>query len=461
MNPLLSVRGVSKRYEIYERPLDRLKQFVVPRLEMLLPGPRRIRSYYKEFWALRDVSLELGRGEALGILGRNGAGKSTLLQIVAGTLEATSGTVSVEGKVAALLELGSGFSPEFTGRENLALNATLLGLSSAEIARKHHEIEAFADIGDFIEQPVKTYSTGMVLRLAFAVQTAIEPELLIVDEALAVGDARFQKKCFARLEQLRARGTTILLVTHDTSTIVQFCTRAIILEQGRIFAAGEPKKLAREYHKLLFGGVEETPALEAVAAAVPSSMVSAETERQQDQRPTHEVRYGSGEAQITEVGLRDASGDSARVIETHSTCEAYFRAIFRSLPSTAVAYGFIISTAKGLEVYGTKSGLYSKVIRVLTTESLFECRLRFVVRLVPGRYFLTAALAHDDDRLEGQFLDYRFDALEFQVIGTTRSFSTSIVDLDGSLSHVELERPEPGGREAANSEINRQPDVSL
>ena len=193
-------------------------------------------------------------GEMLSeFLGKNGAGKSTLLQIIAGTLAPTSGSVAVSGKVAALLELGSGFSPDFTGRENVRLNAALLGLSAAEIDHRFAAIAEFADIGEFIEQPVKTYSSGMLMRLAFAVQTAVEPELLIVDEALAVGDARFQKKCFGRLAQLREQGTTILFVTHDTSTILLFCTRALILEHGRMHAEGDPQRIAREYHKLLFG----------------------------------------------------------------------------------------------------------------------------------------------------------------------------------------------------------------
>ena len=255
---VLLVENVSKRYEIYERPQDRLRQFFIPRLQRVLPSSwRRQRPFYSEFWALRDFSVRLRRGDALGILGKNGAGKSTLLQIVAGTLAPTSGSVAVSGKVAALLELGSGFSPDFTGRENVKLNAALLGLSAAEIDYRFPAIAQFADIGEFMDQPVKTYSSGMLMRLAFAVQTAVEPELLIVDEALAVGDARFQKKCFNRLAQLREQGTTVLFVTHDTSAILLFCTRALILEHGCMHAEGDPQRIAREYHKLLFGNTRD------------------------------------------------------------------------------------------------------------------------------------------------------------------------------------------------------------
>jgi lipopolysaccharide transport system ATP-binding protein len=402
---MVSVQGVSKRYEIYARPYDRLKQLVFPS-----------RRYFKEFWALKDVSFSLKRGEVLGILGRNGAGKSTLLEIIAGTLAPTAGQVDKRGKVAALLELGSGFSPEFTGRENVRMNAALLGLSPREVDERFDEIAAFADIGDFMDQPVKTYSTGMVLRVAFAVQTAIRPEILIVDEALAVGDARFQKKCFDRLNELREAGTTILLVTHDSGTVVQFCTQAMILERGRIHAAGEPQLMSREYHKLLFGPPSAQP----------------------EAAPRREVRYGSGEASIERVGLRNGAGEDVRVVEAHDGCEAYFQAVLRSCTSRPVAYGFIISNARGVEVYGTKSGLHGAVLRPAAANAQFECRLRFAARLVPGRYFLSVALAHDDEA--GQFLDYRFDVLEFQVVGSTRAFTTSLVDLDATLAHLYIEQ---------------------
>ena len=456
---VLRVANVSKRYQIYRRPEDRLKQSLMPRLEKLLPSRyRRGQGYFKEFWALKDVSFSLERGEALGILGRNGAGKSTLLEIIAGTLTPTSGTVFTHGKVAALLELGSGFLPEFTGRENVRMNASLLGFTSKQIDDRFDEIVAFADIGDFIDQPVKTYSTGMMLRVAFAVQTAVEPEILIVDEALAVGDARFQKKCFGRLAHLQKSGTTILLVTHDSGTVVQFCTRAMILDTGSIYASGEPHLICREYHKLLFGTPTQaiaanTPGGTSAPLTTPSepsaepTILGSESTHHLAMEPVdepaergHEVRYGTGEAQIVRVGLRDPDGAETAVIEAHTTCEAYFDAIFPKPVSGPVAYGFIISNARGVEVYGTKSAFYSSSLRPMSAGAEFQCLLKFVVRLVPGRYFLSVALAHDDEREKGQFLDYRFDALEFQVIGAVRTFSTSVVDLDATLSHLQLRR---------------------
>jgi lipopolysaccharide transport system ATP-binding protein len=245
--------NVSKCYQIYDKPQERLKQAIVPRLYRLVSPftkQKREPTYFREFWALRDVSFEVRRGELVGIIGRNGAGKSTLLQIVVGTMAPTMGTVEVSGRVAALLELGSGFNPEFTGRENVYLNASLLGLSTAQTQAKFDEIEGFADIGDFIDQPVKSYSSGMLMRLAFAVQTAVEPSLLIVDEALAVGDVFFQTKCMARLRRLVSQGVTILLVTHDVGTVRQMCDRVILLQQGRLVASGAAVDVTDNYLRL-------------------------------------------------------------------------------------------------------------------------------------------------------------------------------------------------------------------
>jgi lipopolysaccharide transport system ATP-binding protein len=243
----IHVRDLSKCYEIYDRPQDRLKQSIHPRLQRLVG--REAKNYYREFWALKDVSFDVDKGEAVGIIGRNGAGKSTLLQLICGTLNPTCGFVEVQGTVAALLELGSGFNPEFTGRENVYLSASMLGLDQQEIEDKFDEIAAFADIGDFLEQPVKIYSSGMLMRLAFAVNTCINPEILIVDEALGVGDAPFQSKCFKRLRQLIDNGTSVLFVSHDISTVRSICTRALWLKNGHAEKWGDAKDVAKEYER--------------------------------------------------------------------------------------------------------------------------------------------------------------------------------------------------------------------
>ncbi len=245
--PAIRVKNLCKYYHMYQNPEDRLKQYLLPRLQRMTG--QREKKYYREFKALDNISFEVNRGEAVGIIGRNGAGKSTLLQLICGTLTQSSGDIMVNGQVAALLELGSGFNPQFTGRENVYLNASLLGLSNKETDEKFDEIAAFADIGEYMDQATKTYSSGMRMRLAFAVNTCVEPDILIVDEALGVGDAPFQSKCFKRLRNLIDNGTTILFVSHDISTVRSICSRALWLKNGRAEMWGEAILVAKEYEK--------------------------------------------------------------------------------------------------------------------------------------------------------------------------------------------------------------------
>ena len=229
----IEVTNISKCFHIYESPADRLKQFIFPKIKRI--GSRtEPRSYFREFWALDDVSFSIPKGQTIGIIGHNGAGKSTLLQIICGTLTPSSGEVRIDGRIAALLELGAGFNPEFSGKDNVYLNGSVLGLSKEEIDDKFDEIANFADIGEFIYQPVKTYSSGMYVRLAFAVQACIEPEILIVDEALAVGDIGFQYKCFKRMEALKKKGVTIIMVTHSTGSILEYADRCLVMKGGKL-----------------------------------------------------------------------------------------------------------------------------------------------------------------------------------------------------------------------------------
>lgn len=237
---VISLKNVSKCFKRYARPVERLK-------EILLPGKSRA----DEFWALRDVNLEIPEGQTLGIVGRNGSGKSTLLQIIAGTLTPTTGEVRVNGRVSALLELGSGFNPEFTGRQNVFFNGRLLGLSQKEIEDRFDEIAGFADIGDFIDQPVKTYSSGMFVRLAFAVAVNVAPEILIVDEALAVGDVVFQHRCMRRMRNLMDSGVTTLFVSHDSGAVKTLCNWAVMIHEGKIYTSGLPNSVIIDYMKLV------------------------------------------------------------------------------------------------------------------------------------------------------------------------------------------------------------------
>lgn len=242
----VEVKNLSKCYRIYDHPRDRLLQSLWGRDRQGQP-----KNFFREFWALRELSFTVSKGQTLGIVGRNGSGKSTLLQLLCGTLEPTSGSVTLDGRVGALLELGSGFNPEFSGLENVYLNAALLGLSTAETEQRLDQILAFADIGSFIDQPVKTYSSGMAVRLAFAVQAHIDPDVLVVDEALAVGDELFQKKCYAHLERLKERGTAVLLVTHSCPQIIQHCDQALLLHRGQARMLDEPARVTTTYQRLI------------------------------------------------------------------------------------------------------------------------------------------------------------------------------------------------------------------
>lgn len=253
-NVAIRVSGLSKCYQIYDRPGDRLKQFIYPKLANFFG--QKVRNYYREFWALRGVSLEIKKGETVGIIGRNGSGKSTLLQMICGTLNPTGGHVEINGRVAALLELGSGFNPEFTGRENIYMNAAVLGLKLEEINNKYEDIVSFADIGDFIEQPVKTYSSGMIVRLAFAVIAHVDADILVVDEALAVGDVFFAQKCMRFLREFM-KTKSVIFVSHDTSAIANLCTRAALISEGELRLLGNPKRVIDQYMISLYESIQD------------------------------------------------------------------------------------------------------------------------------------------------------------------------------------------------------------
>jgi lipopolysaccharide transport system ATP-binding protein len=295
--PAIRVEAVSKRYELYRKPSDQLKQLVLPRLLRL--GGRTPPNYFHEFWALKNVSFEIKKGEAFGIVGRNGSGKSTLLQIITGTLDPTTGTVFTEGRVAALLELGSGFDPEFTGRENIYMNGALLGFDRAQIDEKFDAIAAFADIGVYLDQPVKSYSSGMVVRLAIAVQTQIEPDILIVDEALAVGDALFQKRCYRQIDKLLDNGCTLLFVSHDQEIVRTLTSRAVFLNSGIPVRYGATSDVLFAYRELLQAQEE---------AAFLDLQQRTQTELLNKSETLSEKSYGSREVEILSVKLLNADG---------------------------------------------------------------------------------------------------------------------------------------------------------
>lgn len=412
MSSDLAVRaaGLGKCYHLYDRPQDRLKQ--------MLAGGRR--QYYREFWALRDVSFDLPRGGTLGIVGRNGSGKSTLLQLVAGTLTPSAGHVEVHGRVAPLLELGTGFNPEFTGRENVFLNGAVLGLAHDEIAARFEAIARFADLGTFIDQPVKTYSSGMVVRLAFAVATAVEPDILVLDEALAVGDARFQLACYERIQGMLARGMTLLFVSHDGNAVKRLCERALVLDGGRLAYTGVPNDALNVYSRILFArdGAAAPAAPEAPPAAG-TAPADDEVHAGEETLPK-EYRYGSGEARITSITLRDAQGRPARVFETGTRMTVHCTARAAAAIAAPV-FALRIKNDRGVEVYGTNTHFQNQSVAPLAAGEEVEVEFVQDLTLIAGTYFLSVSLvevAGDDVRP----IDRRYDVLEFGVTPVDRSF---------------------------------------
>jgi ABC-type polysaccharide/polyol phosphate transport system ATPase subunit len=299
---MIRVDNVSKLYRIYDNPSGRLK-------EILLRGRRK---YHRDFWALQEVSLEVNQGETVGIIGRNGAGKTTLLQIIAGVLQPTHGEVTVEGRVTALLELGSGFNPEYTGRENILLSGQILGFSEAEMLQRLDVIVQFAELENFVDQPVKTYSTGMLMRLAFAAAIHVDPDVLIVDEALSVGDVYFQRKSLDRMEYFRKSGKTVLLVSHDPSMIQRFCTRAVWIEGGRVALTGDARKVVTAYQAFCARLEEEH--LRNMAAN--SGIRSQEHEQILRDLELTGSRWGNGRIRFTNVEMLNAAGEARWVFHT-------------------------------------------------------------------------------------------------------------------------------------------------
>ncbi|HEX4948616.1 MAG TPA: ABC transporter ATP-binding protein [Blastocatellia bacterium] len=301
---VISVQGISKLYRIYDSPSGRLK-------EILLRGRRK---YHRDFWALRDINFEVPAGEAVGVIGRNGAGKTTLLQIIAGVLQPTEGAVTVEGRVTALLELGSGFNHEYTGRENILLSGQILGFSEAEMKERLDVIVRFAELQDFVDQPVKTYSTGMIMRLAFAAAIHVDPDVLIVDEALSVGDVYFQRKSLDRIEYFRQAGKTVLFVSHDPRLIQRFCTRALWIESGQTAMFGEAKEVVTAYEA--FCQQLENERLSAVSQEIEAETCAASTNSLARDLKLIGSRWGNGRIKIVGIELIDATGETKWVFRT-------------------------------------------------------------------------------------------------------------------------------------------------
>jgi lipopolysaccharide transport system ATP-binding protein len=448
----IKVAKLSKSYHIYDQPRDRLKQFILPRLQRM--SGLQAKEYFRNFWALRDVSFEVKKGETVGIVGRNGSGKSTLLQLICGTLNPTSGSIHTTGRIAALLELGSGFNPEFTGRENVYMNAAILGLSKEEVDSRFDSIAAFAEIGDFIEQPVKTYSSGMIVRLAFAVAINSDPEILIVDEALSVGDELFQRKCFSRMEAIRALGATILFVSHSGGTIVELCDRAILLDNGEKLAVGVPKQSVGRYQKLLYVPVEKRQSvreqimkdndeLEDIGVNLEPQPLAFMTIDQSESieelpesfdpslRPTSTIEYESYGAYIEAPMILTMEGERVNNLIRGRTYRYTYNVLFNENASN-VRFGMLIKTISGVELGGCVSAASARAsMAYVERGTTHRVEYRFRCALNPGVYFLNAGVVGDINGSE-TYLHRLVDIAMFRVLTEAGNLATGIVDFDCS-----------------------------
>ncbi len=500
----ISVDQVSKAYRLWDDPSARLTVPLLQtaaRISSPLPGlkanlSKRASRLYRDFWALQKMSFQVNRGESMAIIGRNGSGKSTLLQIIAGTLQPTEGKLKVNGRVAALLELGSGFNPEFTGRENIHLNAALFGLSRMEIDARFQDIVNFADIGDFIEQPVKIYSSGMIVRLAFAVAAHINPDILIVDEALSVGDARFQLKCARAIDRFLAQGVTLLFVSHDTSMVKRLCKRAILLEGGQLVYSGHPNDVVNLYSKLITEGgtiealapdiaalqagtvtattlplpstsqesitplrpLDSSPqlaevealrlkvkALETLLAAHPDNAALNQRlaallhdERLHVQVSGEEFSYGGTLGSILNVALLDSDNQSRTWFSTGES--ATVRMLVESKEDfPEPIYALTIKNIAGVEIYGTNTLFGKQPAPAVKAGTQREVDFSFALNLMPGHYFISLGFTHFVGN-ELVVIHRRYDTIKFEIHGKDGAFG--IANLQATITS---RNPSTGG----------------
>jgi lipopolysaccharide transport system ATP-binding protein len=404
----IAAEGLGKCYQIYEKPIHRLKQTLY----------RGRRQFYREFWALRDIDLQVEKGEAIGIIGRNGSGKSTLLQLLAGTLTPTTGNVAIDGRVAALLELGAGFNPDFTGRENVFMNGAILGIERAEMERRFDEIAAFADIGDFIDQPTKTYSSGMLIRLAFSVSIHVDPDILIVDEALAVGDAGFQFKCLERMDSLIKSGVTLLFVSHAMDMVKTFCDRVVYLKDGVAKASGAPDDIAEMY--LFDLRSEQQRAGSAIKWKGPLYK-------------SGQAGFGTDDGRIVSASFGNGGGQISGFLAGEPIVidvEAEYKSALQN-PHLSV----LLQDRKMLTI----GGQYFRLTATHGADGFVRVRARcsFPARLAGGHYFITLRL--EDRRSEDVFfpVDKQSGVLSFEVIAQRKQF-LGTVDMGMQWAEVQI-----------------------
>ncbi len=395
---MLLVQNVSKLYRLYKTPFDRIREL----------NPLRRGSLHTDFWALRDISFAVERGEIVSLIGPNGCGKSTLLQIVSGILQPTTGRVVARGRIAALLELGAGFNPEFSGRENIFINGEIMGIARAEMERNLASIEAFAEIGEFIDRPVKEYSSGMYVRLAFSTAIHVNPDILIVDEALAVGDAVFANRCVRKFEELREKNTTVLFVSHDLGLVKQLSRRAIFLLNGQIAAEGEPRRVIDKYIGLV---LERQKAFQV----------------NRDVRLGASNRHGDGSSEILDVTLLDEAGRRCGVVSSGEPVTLRIRTVIHQ-SGVEPMIGILIRNRIGMDVYGTNTSIENLHPGPLDEGEELEIDFKFDCWLTPQQYTITVATQHPD----GSSHDWLDDVVSFEVISMRHA--AGVADLRAKIS---------------------------
>lgn len=403
MSSAIQVENLGKAYKVYPSHWARLKEWVVP-----FSKPK-----HDLKWVLRDISFTVESGEAVGIIGINGAGKSTLLKMITGTTQPTTGSVTINGRVSALLELGMGFHPEFTGRQNVYMAGQLLGLSVEEIKDLMPEIEAFAEIGDYVDQPVRVYSSGMQMRLAFSIATARRPDVLIVDEALSVGDAYFQHKSFDRIREFRKHGTTLLIVSHDKQAIQSICDRAILLNAGRLAMQGDPESVM-DYYNAMLADHQDQQVRQEVQGSGKVQTVS-----------------GTGEASVTAITLVDEVDRPLEVVDVGQPVRLRVEIIAHTAIDRLVL-GYGIKDRLGQVIYGTNTHLKLQPLLNLAADERYRFDIAFSANLGPGTYSVQTALVSTDTHLVNNY-EWRDLALVFNVVNLTKGYFAGCAWLDPQI----------------------------
>jgi len=438
----VSVKNISKLYRLFNSPEERLK-------EALNPFGKR---YHQEFWALKDVSLDVPVGHTIGVVGRNGSGKSTLLQIISNVLKPTSGNIAVNGRVSALLELGAGFNPEFTGRENVILNGAIQGIAREEMMDRMSAIEEFAGVGEFFDQPVKVFSSGMFVRVAFAAAINLDPDILIIDEALSVGDAKFQNRCFQKIREFQESGVTIIFVTHAVETITKLCDYAILLEGGLVGEKGAPNDVCNAYFNLLFGSEASLPSREAAQSKHENRIDPSATEKlapkeildafiykrevidvcwKKANYNTSESRTGNGKANIIDYAVLQNGDLDPEIVRSGGETSIYARVLFNEKLNKPV-YGFTIKTIDGVKIFGTNTWLDNINVDAAESGDIITFRYEFDMLLSAGHFFITLAVS---DRSGNDYVlaDHRTDLIHLHVV-SEKEGNNGLIEMDTSVT---------------------------